>query len=238
MAQLLPMRRVPFDIMHSFAAILVALLILPLASSEIQAEPNEAPPPPPPAEQQPPPAGPPREMREKGRFGENPRRQGRPPRPNLSPEDRQKLIGALRGALRNKDVRDAQERLQRASTEFEQVMTEALLREDPSLEPMLDEMQGMLAAMAVARMQGSRSEQGRRPQQFASPQQGGSAPEREERRFDPAIASDPDVRAAREEVENATSRPERINALQKLRDAVEAAKAKSDAAASPAPADE
>lgn len=229
--------------MHRFlAASLIAFLILPVAQLQLMAESGDAPPPPPPAasSEEGAPPGPPRNLQERGRFGENQRRPGRPPRPDLSAEDRQKLIGALRGALRNKDVRDAQERLQRASAEFEQVMTEALLREDPSLEPVLDEMQGMLAAMAVARMHGGpgRGPGPERSQRFSSPRVSGNTPQPEARRFDPAIASDPAVKEAREAVENATTRPERINALKRLRDAVEAAKDSTEASPSPTPPEE
>lgn len=167
-------------------------------------------------------------QRQRGRMGG---------RPDLSPEERQQLVGALRKALRNKNVREAQQELGEASKNFEDTITEAILADDPDLAPLMEKMQGMMAAMMVART-GCARQQGAgslaRPNRL--PGSESASDQRPQRRPDPAIMRDPDVIEARKAVEEATSRPERISAFKRLRQAVEDAKAKqSQQEQSPAP---
>lgn len=57
---------------------------------------------------------------------------------NLSEDERAKLKAAHRQALTDPGVRAARERLKQARREFREVMQPALLKADPSIQPILD----------------------------------------------------------------------------------------------------
>lgn len=171
-------------------------------------------------------ATPPSQARQRGNRQElgrdRPRgRMGR--RPDLSPEERQQLVGALRKALKERPVREARNELRQASENFEVTLTEAILEDDPELAPLMEKMQGMMAAMMVARAGRDRQP---RPDRFARPNQRPGSQTNGENRPDPAVMQDPEVIEARQAVQKATSRPERISAFKKLRQAMDAAKAR------------
>lgn len=59
---------------------------------------------------------------------------------NLSEEDRTKLRAAHQKAMGDPAVRAAHEKLRQARREFREVMRPALLKADPSVQPILDKM--------------------------------------------------------------------------------------------------
>jgi len=59
---------------------------------------------------------------------------------NLTEEERAKLKAAHQKAMEDPAVRAAQEKLRQARREFREVMRPALLKADPSLQPILDKM--------------------------------------------------------------------------------------------------
>jgi hypothetical protein len=58
----------------------------------------------------------------------------------LSEDERARLKAAHRNALSDPSVRAAQERLKQARKEFREAMRPALLKADPSVQPILDKM--------------------------------------------------------------------------------------------------
>jgi len=201
-------------------------------SAQEEMEKETAPPPPVRVEERP--------QSDKPKPGKDDEARMRPMRPDISGEEREALVRALRPALSDEQVRSAQQELRRAADQYEQVLKTALLREDPNLAPILDKMPGMLSAMTLARSAG-RGENMRggegRPRNVERAR--GAATARDNMPAgslpDPEIMNDPRVQAAREEVESATTRPERMSAMQKLRQAVESVKAEK-ATGSPTPA--
>ena len=59
---------------------------------------------------------------------------------NLSPEERQKVMSARRGAMQDPAVTSAKQKLQAAQKEFHDALDAAMLKTDPSLKPILDKM--------------------------------------------------------------------------------------------------
>jgi hypothetical protein len=59
---------------------------------------------------------------------------------NLTEEERSKLKAAHQKAMEDPAVRAAHDRLKQARREFREVMRPAMLRADPSVQPILDKM--------------------------------------------------------------------------------------------------
>ena len=59
---------------------------------------------------------------------------------NLSPEERQKVMNARKGAMQDPSVTSARQKLQAAQKEFHEALDAAMLKADPSLKPILDKM--------------------------------------------------------------------------------------------------
>jgi Spy/CpxP family protein refolding chaperone len=59
---------------------------------------------------------------------------------NLAPEDRQKLKAAHEKAMQDPGLRTAQDKLRQARTEFRDSMRAAMLKADPTIQPILDKM--------------------------------------------------------------------------------------------------
>jgi hypothetical protein len=57
---------------------------------------------------------------------------------NLTPEERQKLMTARQKAAQDPAVQAAREKMQQAAKEFQDKMHAALLKADPSIQPILD----------------------------------------------------------------------------------------------------
>jgi len=71
-------------------------------------------------------------------------KEARPHRPepfaNLSPEERQKLESARQQAMQDPAVRTAREKLRQAHREFHEALRATILKNDPSMKPILDKM--------------------------------------------------------------------------------------------------
>ncbi len=59
---------------------------------------------------------------------------------NLSPEERQKLEAAHQKAMQDPAVQAAHEKMRQARRDFEDTMHAAMLKADPSIQPILDKM--------------------------------------------------------------------------------------------------
>ena len=59
---------------------------------------------------------------------------------NLSPEERQKLQAARQKAMQDPAVQAAHEKMRQAHKEFRDAMHAAMLKADPSLQPILDKL--------------------------------------------------------------------------------------------------
>jgi hypothetical protein len=59
---------------------------------------------------------------------------------NLSPEERQKLEAARQTAMQDPAVQAAHEKMRQARKDFEDAMHAAMLKADPSIQPILDKM--------------------------------------------------------------------------------------------------
>jgi hypothetical protein len=59
---------------------------------------------------------------------------------NLSPQDRQKLEAAQQRAMQDPTVQAAHEKMKAAQKEFRDAMRAAMLKADPSIQPILDKM--------------------------------------------------------------------------------------------------
>jgi Spy/CpxP family protein refolding chaperone len=59
---------------------------------------------------------------------------------NLSPQDRQKLEAAQQKAMQDPAVQAASEKMKQARKEFRDAMRAAMLKADPSIQPILDKM--------------------------------------------------------------------------------------------------
>lgn len=57
---------------------------------------------------------------------------------NLSPEERQKLQGAREKAMQDPAVQAAHDKMRQASKEFRDAMHAAMLKADPSIQPILN----------------------------------------------------------------------------------------------------
>ena len=59
---------------------------------------------------------------------------------NLSPDEREKMKAAEQKAMQDPTVQAAKEKMRQASKEFQDTMRAALLKADPSIQPILDKM--------------------------------------------------------------------------------------------------
>jgi hypothetical protein len=59
---------------------------------------------------------------------------------NLSPEERQKVEAAHQKAMQDPAVQAAQEKMRQTRKDFEETMHSAMLKADPSIQPILDKM--------------------------------------------------------------------------------------------------
>ena len=59
---------------------------------------------------------------------------------NLSPEERQKFEAARQKAMQDPSVQAAQDKMRQAHKEFQETMRAAMLKADPSIQPILNKM--------------------------------------------------------------------------------------------------